>query len=322
MGKSPFLNSIRQFMRTQGYSIRTEKTYIYWIKYFIRFHARQHPSALSADHVMSFLNHIANSKNVSINTQKTALNALAFLYNRFLKQPFGELDFKYAKQGRRLPIVLSPNEVSLILSKLNSRDRLIFSILYGSGLRISECMRLRVMDIHFSNNSLTVRKGKGNKDRVTILSAQLFEPIKQQIQQSISIQAQDNLKGYGPSIPHALGKKYPSACRQSDWMFLFPSTTICNHPYTGIVCRHHLHDTVARKALKQAVIACGLGGKKISTHTFRHSFATELLKSGRDIRTVQELLGHKDVTTTQIYTHVLGQHFAGTQSPLENINIE
>ena len=322
MGKSPFLNSIRQAMRTQGYSIRTEKTYLYWIKYFIRFHGRQHPSVLSAVHIKAFLSHLANNKNVAINTQKTALNALAFLYNQFLKQLFGDLDFKYAKQGRRMPIMLNPNEVSMILNNLTNRNRLIFSILYGSGLRISECMRIRVMDINFSNGSLTVRKSKGNKDRVTILSSQLFEPIKEQIKRSLAIQAQDNLKGYGPSLPHALGKKYPAAYRQSDWMFLFPSTTLCNHPYTGIVCRHHLHDTVARKALKQAVMASALSGKKIGTHTFRHSFATELLRSGRDIRTVQELLGHKDVSTTQIYTHVIGQHFAGTQSPLENLNLQ
>lgn len=205
---------------------------------------------------------------------------------------------------------------------MNPRDRLLFSILYGSGLRISEFMRIRIMDINFSNGSLTVRKGKGNKDRTTILSTQLFEPIKDQIQRSLTIQVADNIKGYGPSLPHALGKKFPSAYRQGDWMFLFPSTTLCNHPYTGIVCRHHLHDTVARKALKQAVTASGLSGKKIGTHTFRHSFATELLKSGRDIRTVQELLGHKDVSTTQIYTHVIGQHFAGTTSPLENLNLK
>ncbi|NVK38967.1 MAG: integron integrase [Gammaproteobacteria bacterium] len=321
MGKSPFLNSIRQDMRTRGYSIRTEKTYLYWIKFFIRFHGRQHPTTLSAEHVSAFLNHLANNRNVAINTQKTALNALAFLYNQFLKQPFGDLGFKHAKQGRRLPIVLDTNEVGQILSKLNERDRLIFSILYGSGLRISECMRLRFMDVNFSNGSLTVRNGKGNKDRVTLLSSQLFEPIKKQMRSSLAIQSQDNLKGYGPSLPHALNKKYPSAYRQSDWMFLFPSTTLCTHPYTGMICRHHLHDSVARKSLKQAVAAARLSDKRIGTHTFRHSFATELLKAGRDIRTVQELLGHKDVSTTQIYTHVLGQHFAGTASPLESLRL-
>jgi len=317
MSKSPFLNGIRQTMRMRGYSIRTEKTYIGWIKHYIRYHGRKHPSQLNAEHVKMFLSYLANSRNVAINTQKTALNALAFLYNQILKQPFGDLEFQYAKQGRRLPIVLSQSEVTSILSALNDRDRLIFSILYGSGLRITECLRLRVQDIDFDQGAITVRNGKGNKDRVTILSHSLIPAIKDQITRSIELQSIDNKNQVGPSLPHMLGKKYPNAYRKPAWMFIFPSTGLCQHPYTGITCRHHLHDSVPRKALSKAVGKCGLFNKRISCHTFRHSFATELLRSGRDIRTVQELLGHKDVSTTQIYTHVLGQHFAGTTSPLE-----
>ncbi|MFT7111314.1 MAG: integron integrase [Psychrobacter glaciei] len=320
MSKSPFLNQIRETMRMRGYSIRTEKTYIGWIKHYIRYHGRQHPSALNAEHVKDFLSYLANSRNVAINTQKTALNALAFLYNQILKQPFGDLEFQYAKQGRRIPIVLNVTEVSAILGNMNDRNTLLFSILYGSGLRITECLRLRIQDIDFDRNSLVVRNGKGNKDRVTLLSRSLVESIKAQITISLEVQSKDNLKGIGPSLPHLLGKKYPSAYRKSGWMFLFPSTAVCVHPYTGILCRHHLHDSVPRKALGQAVKKSGLFGKKIGCHTFRHSFATELLKSGQDIRTVQELLGHKDVSTTQIYTHVLGEHFAGTSSPVDMMN--
>lgn len=319
MARSPFLNQIREYMRLRGYSMRTEKTYLYWIKNFIRYHNRQHPNVLSSEHVVAYLSYLANRRDVAINTQKTALNALAFLYNQFLKQPLGDLGFTHAQKERRLPCVLSQIEVQTLLAHLDFKHRVIFSILYGSGLRISECLRLRIKDVDLNDHSLTVRDGKGGKDRKTLLSPSLIEPIKQLAAVAVSIQEKDNLKGIGPSLPHMLGKKYPGAFRQSGWMFLFPSTTICEHPITKILCRHHLHDSVPRKALKSAVIKSNLLDKKINCHTFRHSFATELLRSGRDIRTVQELLGHSDVSTTQIYTHVLGQHFAGTVSPLENI---
>ena len=319
MARSPFLNEIREYMRMRGYSMRTEKTYLYWIKNYIRYHNRQHPNVLSSDHVVTFLSYLANRRDVAINTQKTALNALAFLYNQFLKQPLGELGFRHAQKERRLPSVLNQQEVQAILAELEFRNRVIFSILYGSGLRISECLRLRVQDIDFKNLSLTVRDGKGGKDRKTILSASLCKPIQQLIDQALFIQQSDNLKGIGPSLPHMLGKKYPNAFRQSGWMHVFPSTTICQHPVTGVMCRHHLHDSIPRKALKKAITKIGLDNKRVNCHTFRHSFATELLQSGRDIRTVQELLGHSDVSTTQIYTHVLGQHFAGTKSPLDYI---
>lgn len=319
MGKSALLNDIRQTLRLAGYSLRTEKTYIYWIKFYIRYHGLKHPTELGDNDVVSFLSYLANKRHVAVNTQKSALNALAYLYNQYLKRPLGDLGFTHAKQGRRLPTVLSMQEVATILQYMDSRNQLIFSLLYGSGLRISECLRLRIQDINFDRASLTVVDSKGNKDRVTILSRSLFEPLKKQIEVALEVQKADNLKGVGPSLPYALGKKYPRGYRDSAWMFLFPSTTICNHPVTGILCRHHLHETVPRKVLKPAIFKAGIKGKRINCHTFRHSFATQLLRSGQDIRTVQELLGHSDVSTTQIYTHVIVEHFAGTQSPMDKI---
>ncbi|MDF1764544.1 MAG: integron integrase [Oleibacter sp.] len=317
MSKSPFLNELKQYFRLRGYSLRTEQTYLYWIRYFIRFHGLRHPKELGPDEVVSFLNFLANDQNVAVNTQKIVLNALAFLYNQFLNQPLGDLGFTHATKPRTLPIVIDTHEVKQILNQLDIRDNLIFSLLFGSGLRISECLRLRLKDFNFSSGSLTVRDGKGGKDRVTILAPKLRPTIEQQFQKAIRIQQEDNLKGVGPSLPGALSRKYRNGYRQPAWMFLFPSTTLCKHPDTGILCRHHLHQSVARKALAKALVKAGLSHKRINCHTFRHSFATELLKAGRDIRTVQELLGHSDVATTQIYTHVIGQHFAGTASPLD-----
>jgi integron integrase len=319
MAKSKFLTEIREYMRLHGYSIRTEHTYIYWIRFYIRFHRMQHPSVLGPDHVVMFLSFLANKRDVAINTQKVALNALAFLYNKFLNQPLGDIGFTLATRPRHLPTVLSTVEVGQILDVCEARDRLIFSLLFGSGLRISECLRLRIKDFDFSNGSLTVFNGKGAKDRVTILPQSLKPLCQTFIDKAIDLQNADNQSGVGPSLPGALGKKYPSAHLQPAWMFIFPSTTVCTHPYTKFLCRHHLHDSVPRKALKLAIERAGLTSKRISCHTFRHSFATELLRNGRDIRTVQELLGHSDVATTQIYTHVIGQHFAGTASPLDQL---
>lgn len=319
MSSSPFLNFIRQELRLRGYSLKTEKSYLYWIKYFIRFHKLQHPQNMGAEEVRAFLSFLAVEQNVAINTQKSALNALAFLYNKLLDQPLGDLGFQHAKQGRRLPIVLAPNEIQKILNCLNERDHLIFSLLYGSGLRISECLRIRIQDINLDQGSLAVRCSKGNKDRTTILSRKLAESLNKQKSYAQQIQQNDNANGYGPSLPFALSRKYPNAFRQFSWMFLFPSTSISPHPLTGELCRHHLHDSVPRKALKRAVNDTGINEKRVNCHTFRHSFATHLLMAGRDIRTVQELLGHNDVSTTQIYTHVIGQHFAGTNSPLDQI---
>ncbi|MDT8866659.1 integron integrase [Vibrio fluvialis] len=316
--KSPFLKGLQEEMRMRGYSIRTEKTYLYWIKAFINFHHKRHPETMGTEGVAQFLTFLANKRNVAINTQKIALNALAYLYQKHLHYELGDLGFCYATKQRHLPTVLSQLEISLILNELHGRDRLIIELLDGSGLRVSECLRLRVQDIDIVRASLTVRGGKGHKDRQTILSHKCAEKLTTYIEKAIKIQQDDNRQGIGPSLPNALEHKYPNAFRQNGGMFIFPSSSTCINPYTGTLCRHHLHQSVIRKALGNAVRNIQIN-KRVTCHTFRHSFATHLLQAGRDIRSVQELLGHNDVSTTQIYTHVLGQHFAGTTSPLDTI---
>ncbi|SFC45962.1 integron integrase [Marinospirillum celere] len=319
MSGSPFLNSIRQDLRQKGYALKTEKTYLHWIKRFILFNQKRHPKEMGDEEIRLFLSDLANHRNVTVNTQKTALNALAFLYNQFLDQPLGDLAFNPAKKPRRLPVVMSTQEIQRVLEQLDDRNRLIFSLLYGGGLRVNECLRLRVKDFDFDYGSIVIHDGKGGKSRNTLLPGRLIPDIQSLIKEVIQIQARDNVQGFGPSLPYALDRKYPSAYRQPAWMYVFPSATWCHHPITGKVCRHHLHDSVVRKALNTAVRKAGINNKRITCHTFRHSFATHLLQAGRDIRTVQELLGHSDVKTTQIYTHVIGQHFAGTASPLDRL---
>ncbi|MFM2479831.1 integron integrase [Celerinatantimonas sp. YJH-8] len=318
MDHSPFLEDIRQNIRLRGYSIRTEKSYLYWIKAFILFKNKTHPSLMGAPEVTQFLSFLANQRHVAVNTQKVALNALAFLYQKYLHQNLGDLGFSLATKQRQLPVVLTPEEVSRILSLLSPEPALIIRILYGSGLRISECLRLRVQDVDLDKLSITVRDGKGRQDRQTLLSHQCSQQLKARLNQVLAMQKSDNQNGIGPSLPGILSHKYPNAFRQPGWMFWFPSQTVCTHPITGEACRHHLHSSSIRRALSAAVQQAGLF-KKVSCHTFRHSFATQLLATGADIRTVQELLGHNDVKTTQIYTHVLGQHYAGVMSPADRL---
>lgn len=317
--KSPFLNRVRMEMRMRGYSIQTEKAYLYWTKAFIHFHHKRHPETMGKEEVAQFLTFLANERNVAINTQKVALNALVYLYQQHLKLELGDLGFRYASKQRQLPTVLSTHEVALLLDQLSGRNRIIIELLYGSGLRISECLRLRIQDIDTERFAITVRDGKGRKDRQTILSHKSAAKLSDYIDTARAIQVSDNTNGIGPSLPNALERKYPSAYRQAGWMFVFPSTSTCNHPYTGTHCRHHLHQSVIRKALSAAVRRADIV-KRVTCHTFRHSFATHLLLAGRDIRSVQELLGHNDLNTTQIYTHVIGQHYAGTASPLDSLS--
>lgn len=318
MSKSPFLESVRDEIRLRGYSIRTEKSYLYWIKQYILFNNKRHPMDMGKEEVKGYLSWLASSQNVAKNTQKSALNSLIFLYAKCLKINLGDLGFTLATKQRHLPVVLDDKEVSAILSYMRGYAKTVVALLFGSGLRVNECLRLRIQDIDFNNLSIVVRDGKANKDRQTILAETSVKPLQLLIDKAIKTQREDNKIGCGPSFPYALSRKYPNAFKDPGWMFLFPSSNLCAHPETGELCRHHLHDSCIRKALQPAVRKANIH-KKVNCHTFRHSFATHLLKSGRDIRSIQELLGHNDISTTQIYTHVIGQHFAGTSSPLDDL---
>lgn len=243
------------------------------------------------------------------------------MYHKVFNQQLGDLGFTLASKQRSLPTVLSPKEVAGILEQLNGRNRLIIELLYGSGLRVSECLRLRVKDIDLDRKSLTIYDGKGRKDRQTLLGRSVVKSMNAAIEGGIAQQRTDNQSGVGCSLPEALSRKYPNAYRSDAWAFIFPSSTLCIHPYTNQLCRHHLHDTVVvRRFLQAAVQRADVTRKRVNCHTFRHSFATHMLAAGSDIRTIQELLGHNDLSTTQIYTHVLGQHYAGTTSPLDALS--
>ncbi len=317
--QSPFLLSIRDEVRLRGYSLKTEKTYLYWIRHFIYYFNKRHPKDMGGGEVKEFLTYLAVVKHVAINTQKVALNALVFLYKNVLQQELGDLGFTLATKQRSIPMVLASSEVAKVLHHLTGRNRLAVELMFGSGLRVSECLSLRVQDIDFNNASLRIFNAKGRKDRVTLLSRTLFEPLKDAIDNATAIQSQDNQHGIGVSMPAALYKKYPNAYKTPNWAFIFPSSSLCTHPISNITCRHHLHPSVISKALKIATNKAKIY-KRVTCHTMRHSFATEMLSNGTDIRTIQDLLGHNDVKTTQIYTHVLGQHFSGTTSPLDRLN--
>lgn len=314
---SPFMEELRAAIRMRGYSIRTEKTYLYWIKFFIRFTHYKHPSSVGKREITAFLSYLATDRHVSVNTQKTALNALVFLYKKHLCMDVEDLGFSLATKQRSLPSVLSLQEVKCLLEHLSGVNKLACELMYGCGLRVTECLRLRVQDIDFDRLSVTVRDGKAKKDRQTLLSGRLVPALKLQIQSACEVMNADTRSNVGVSLPFALHNKYPKARFSPAWAFLFPSKATCFDENSGAYCRHHLHQSVLRKAIKHAANSASIVNKKVSCHTLRHSFATHLLMAGTDIRTVQQLLGHNDVSTTQIYTHVIGEHYAGTRSPLE-----
>ncbi|MEX0962562.1 MAG: integron integrase [Pseudohongiellaceae bacterium] len=316
---SKFLEGVRTNIRMRGYSLSTEKTYLLWIRRFINFTGNEHPAKVSLSKIGEFLTYLAVQRQVSVNTQKTALNALAFLFEKYLKRQMGDLGFRLARKQRTLPTVLSVEDVRKVLAELEGRNKLILQLLYGSGLRVGECLRLRVQDVDLDRFALTVHNGKGRKDRQTLLSPTLKDALLDRIELGIEIQRKDNIRGVGCSLTTALSRKYPRAYKTDAWAYLFPSSRLCAHPISGEICRHHLHPTVVRKFISLAARLSGLDRQRITAHTFRHSFATHMLSSGADLRTVQELLGHNDVSTTQIYTHVLGRHYAGTTSPLDSL---
>lgn len=317
---SEFLQSVRENMRLRGYSLSTEKTYILWIRRFIQFSNDEHPRTVSFEKIGEYLTYLACERHVSVNTQKTALNALVYLFEKFLKRKVGDLGFKLAVKQRQLPTVPSKPNVTEILAQLSGRNSVIIGLLYGSGLRVTECLRLRVQDVNLDDLSLTVHDGKGRKDRNTILGKKSVPGLKLQISEAIKLQQKDKLRGVGSSMSPALTRKYPSAPYSPAWAYLFPSSKWCAHPLTGEVCRHHLHVTMVRRFLKVAVAKAGILNHRVSCHTFRHSFATQMLLSGTNIRKLQEMLGHNDAATTEIYIHVIGEHFAGSISPLDQLD--
>jgi len=312
------LERVRDVIRVKHYSLRTERTYCDWIERFIRFHRMRHPSEMGAAEVGEFLTHLARDGHVAASTQNQALSALLFLYKQVLKEEIGWLeDVERAKKPARLPVVLTPDEVHKVFAHLHGTPRLMAGLLYGSGLRLMECVRLRVKDVDFGYARITVRNGKGGKDRVTMLPANLARALERHLAK-VKIQHDEDLaEGFGEVyLPNALERKYRGAARSWVWQFVFPSLRIAPDPRSGVLRRHHVDENVLQVAVKRAVGESGIN-KPASCHTLRHSFATHLLENGYDIRTVQELLGHKDVSTTMIYTHVLNQPGIGVRSPLD-----
>ncbi len=317
MKESGYISAIRTEIRVRHYSYQTEKSYLYWNRYFINYCQISHGSEISASKIGQFLCYIAEQCNVSASTQKQALCALVFACRFVLKMDTAGLDFPYAKAPKRIPQVLSAEEAKQIISQLYGYHYLIAGILFGSGLRLKEALRLRVKDIDLTEKSIFVHQGKGNKDRVCILPSELILPLKAQIESVKSVHNSDLRAGFGlASLPISLIKKYRNSAKKFYWQFVFPASRRCLHPSDDYICRHHIHPTAFSKALRLATKQAAID-KRVTAHTFRHSFATALLRKGYDLRTIQELLGHTDIKTTQIYTHVIGTHTSGVVSPFD-----
>jgi integron integrase len=316
--KMKLLDQVRETIRLKHYSIRTEESYIGWIRKFILFHGKRHPAEMKEDEIVAFLSHLANHAKVTASTQNQAFSALLFLYRHVLKQELGEIEgVERAKGPLRLPAVLTRAEVKAVLSHLKDTEWLMASLLYGAGLRLMECLRLRVKDIDFSTHQLVVRDGKGQKDRVTMLPQALEAPLKRHLERVRALHQSDLRRGHGEVyLPFSLERKYPGAPKEWGWQYVFPSDRLSKDPRSGKVRRHHLDENTLQRAVKRGVRLADLA-KPASCHTLRHSFATHLLEAGYDIRTLQELLGHKDVSTTMIYTHVMNKGGKGVRSPLD-----
>ena len=320
MKHSVFLDHVRDVIRSNHFSYSTEKTYISWIYRYIVFHDKKHPIEMGEREIGDFLTNLAVERKVSASTQNQALNALVFLYKKVLKIPLSNLDFRNARIGKRLPVVLSREETHKVISNLTGEFHLMASILYGGGLRLTECLNLRVKDLDFSLKVIIIRGGKGDNDRRTILPTSLIPQLNMQVKKA-GIRLEDNmsLPGFcGATMPEALERKYPNAPKLLEWQYIFPAKKPAIDPRSGTLKQHYRHESYLQKAVKSAVRKSNIN-KNASFHTFRHSFATHLLEDGYDIRTVQELLGHKDVRTTMIYTHVLNKNKFNVQSPLDNL---
>lgn len=317
--RSPrLLDRMRGRMRRLGLSIRTEEVYVGWVRRFILANAKRHPRDMGAREVERFLTGLAVRGHVSASTQNQALSALLFLYREVLQQELPWMDgIHRAKRPKRLPVVLSREEVAALLGEMEGVTWLMASLLYGAGLRLMECVRLRVQDVDFVRREITVRQGKGGKDRRTMLPTSSVEALQSQMAEARRVHKRDLDAGFGAVwLPDALARKYPGAAREWAWQYVFPASARSTDPRSGVTGRHHLDETVLQRAVKQAVRRARID-KPATCHTLRHSFATHLLEAGHDIRTIQELLGHRDVSTTQIYTHVLNRGGQGVLSPLD-----
>ncbi len=312
--------SIMERLATLQYSKRTEESYIQWIKRFITFHGKRHPRDMGGEEIEAYLNHLAEEKKVSASTQNQAKSALRFLYKEVLARELPVMEnLLKVKANKTLPVTLTKHEVQAILSSLDSTPWLIVSLLYGSGLRVMECLRLRIADIDFAQLEIFVRDTEGYKNRITLLPASLVEPLKAHLLEIQTLHEQDLAKGFGETrMPSGLAKKYPEAGKDWAWQFAFPSSRLSVTQQTGTIYRHHADEKTVQRAVKKVVKQAGIK-KLVTPNTFRHSFATHLLQGGQDIRTVQELLGHADVSTTMIYTQVVNIGGRGVASPLDVI---
>ncbi|HUQ08813.1 MAG TPA: integron integrase [Steroidobacteraceae bacterium] len=316
--KPRLLDRVREALRIRHYSYRTEQQYVGWIRRFIRFHDLRHPTLLGGGDVESFLSHLAIQRQVAAATQAQALAAILFLYKHVLKIDLPWLgEVVRATRPKRLPVVLSREEVRRVLGMLDGQHWLVASLLYGSGLRLMEAIRLRVKDVDLPRRLIIVRNGKGARDRVTVLPESLRSPLQEQLGRVRELHANSKVHGFaGVELPHAITRKYPHAHLEMGWQYVFPANKPSRDPRTGVWRRHHIHEDSLQRRVKQALRDAGID-KPASCHTFRHSFATHLLESGSDIRTVQELMGHASVKTTQLYTHVLNRGGIAARSPLD-----
>ena len=312
------LDQVRAAIRVRHYSRRTEDTYVQWIRRFILFHAKRHPRDMGEREITAFLTYVAVDKNVAASTQNQALSALLFLYQRVLARPLDWLDdVVRARRPKRLPVVLSREEISRLHGELQGVPQLIARLMYGTGMRLMEALRLRVKDMEFEKRQVIVRAGKGDKDRYTVLPDSLVDPLQLHLTKVKALHQADLTDGSGSvSLPFSLARKYPNADREWGWQYVFPSGRLSTARGDTVLRRHHLDEKNLQRTFRHTALRCRFG-KPVSSHTLRHSFATHLLESGYDLRTIQELLGHKDVSTTMIYTHVLNKGGRGVRSPLD-----